>query len=440
MRAEKAGAKINGFGKKETFSQSNLLNSNELLQEAWGRALKILKPSKKELEHGLELHERLFTMDTFGFLPHHIWTEDLIKEWNELKDAYVGARELSKRMEIRRLTVMARDVKAAREFDAAVRSSGLNCMVQTVGGGRSREEDIKRMAAIQHVCRIFRNTLVHAGSVDEIKEAAKSGRVAVIWSVNGPPLPGEIQELEQEMSWIETWYNLGVRLMHMTYNRRNFIGDGCSEPADAGLSELGRDLIAKLNQTGIIVDVPHSGIRTTIEAAKTSSKPIMASHTGARAVFNHMRCKTDEALKAIADTDGLIGVFALNEMLGEKSDISTLLDHIDHVAKTAGVEHTAIGTDSYYHTAWPKGVTGYPKSGFSDRWRGNWNSSNHPVSPSDENLAGSLAWTNWPLYTVGLVTRGYSDDDIEKILGKNFLRVLDANRPEKELRSSEFAS
>lgn len=412
---------------------------DKVTEDAWARAIKVLKPSRKQLEHGLELHERIFAMDNFGFLPQGLWTEETINEWKELKDGNVGARELSRRMEARRGTAMTRDIKAAREFVAAIRATGLNCMVQTVAEGKSREEDIRRMSTLQHVCRVFRDTLAQAGSVDEIKEISAGGRIAVIWSVNGPPLVGQLQDLDEEMSWIETWYNLGVRLMHLTYNRRNFIGDGCAEPANAGLSELGRDLIAKLNQTGIIVDIPHSGIKTTLDAAKTSTKPIMASHTGARGVFNNMRCKTDEELKAIADTDGLIGVYALHQMLGEKATVSTMLDHIDYIIKTAGVDHIAIGTDSSYHYLWPEGITGYPNARFTgNKWWGNWNDKNHPVPKSDESWAGSLAWTNWPLYTVGLVTRGYSDNDIEKILGKNFLRVLDANRPEKEVKNSDI--
>lgn len=412
---------------------------DKVTEGAWKRALDVLKPSKKQLEHGLELHKNIFAMDTFGFLPQGLWTEELAKEWKELKDGNVGARELSKRMEFRSGTAMIRDIKVGKEFISAIKATGLNCMVQTVAEGKSRKEDIRRMSTLVHVCRVFRDVLAQVGSVDEIKETSANGKMAVLWSVNGPPLAGQLQDLDEELGWIETWYNLGVRLMHLTYNRRNFVGDGCAEPANAGLSSLGRDLIKKLNETGIIVDIPHSGIRTTIEAAETSSKPIMASHTGAKGVFNNMRCKTDEELKAIAATGGLIGVYALHQMLGEKATVSTMLDHIDYIAETAGINHVSIGTDSSYHYLWPEGITGYENARFTgNKWWGNWNEKNHPVPASDESWAGSLAWTNWPLYTVGLVTRGYTDQEIEKILGGNFLRVLGANRPEKEIRKSDI--
>ncbi|MBM3890634.1 MAG: dipeptidase, partial [Verrucomicrobia bacterium] len=248
-----------------------------------------------------------------------------------------------------------------------------------------------------------------------------------------PPIVGQLSDPDEELSWVETWYQLGVRLMHLTYNRRNFIGDGCAEPANGGLSELGRALIKKMNEVGIIVDTPHSGIQTTLDAAKASTKPMMASHTGAKAVFNHMRCKSDAELKAIAATDGLIGVYVLPNMLGPNATLNTMLDHVDYIAKLVGANHVAIGTDTTYQQPWPKTLTGYPKARFSTQWWGNWNKENHPLPISDEASTGSLAWTNWPLYTVGLVMRGYSDTDIGKILGGNFMRVLDANRPAKEV-------
>ena len=292
------------------------------------------------------------------------------------------------------------------------------------------------MAMSRQCIRVFRDLLVQAGSADEIQEARAQGKIAIVWSCNGPPIVGQLEDRREELSWVETWYNLGIRLMHLTYNRRNAVGDGCAELANAGLSALGHDLIAEMNRVGIIVDIPHSGIQTTLDAAAASTKPMMASHTAARTLFDHMRCKTDQALKAIANTDGLIGVYVLPSMLGPEANLNTMLDHIDHIASVVGTDHVAIGTDTTYQAEWPSGISGYTKPEFQgNRWWGNWRPENHALSgASDEAARGSLVWTNWPLYTVGLVTRGYSDDDIASILSGNFLRVLEANRPEREVR------
>ncbi|MBM4046314.1 MAG: hypothetical protein FJ279_14480, partial [Planctomycetes bacterium] len=303
----------------------NSKSAYEAIRTAWGRGLNVLKPTQAQLEHGLELHSRVLACDTFGFLPS-VWTQEVADLWKELRDGGVGARELDWRSSMARGVAGSRDPKAAEEFTAAVRATGLKCMVQTVAEGKSREEDIKRMATSAQMCRVFRKTLAHVGSSAEAYEAAAQGRVGVIWSINGPPIAGKLVDPDEELSFVETWYQLGVRLMHLTYNRRNFIGDGCAEPANGGLSELGRDLVRKMNQVGIIVDTPHSGIQTTLDAAKVSEKPMMASHTGARAVLNHMRCKTDEELKAIAATDGLVGVYVLPNMLGPNANLNTMLD------------------------------------------------------------------------------------------------------------------
>ena len=402
---------------------------NEKMRGAWEQGLEVLGASDEQLERGLALHESLLPCDTFGFLPS-VFGADFAERYNELRDGYIGAQQLRWEAGMIRAVAATYDAGAADEFLMAVQATGLKAMVQTVAEGKDREEDIKRMSTSRQCLRVFRKYMVQAGSAEEVREAADEGKLAVVWSCNGPPLAGRLEDLYEELSWIETWYNLGIRLMHLTYNRRNFIGDGCAEPANGGLSELGRDLIAELNRVGIIVDTPHSGIRTTLDAAETSDKPIMASHTGARAVFDHMRCKTDEEIRAIAATGGLIGVFALPSMLGPDATLNTMLDHVCHIAELVGPDHVAIGTDTTYAADWPEGISGYPGARFSPNWWGNWNENNHPLSGQSGPLSDSLAWTNWPVFTVGLVQRGYSDEDIQKILGGNMLRVARAVLPE----------
>ena len=304
-------------------------------------------------------------------------------------------------------------------------------MVQTVAEGKSREEDIRRMACNVQLLRHFNDTIAQAGSCEDIKRINDEGKIAVVWSINGPPIVGEMEDGNTELSWIDDWRRIGVRLMHLSYNRRNFIADGCTEPADAGISDLGRELITRLNKAGIIVDVPHTGRLSSIEAAKYSAKPIMASHTAAKALFDFCRCKDDETIKAIADGGGMVGVYTYAGMLGGSDDLNQVLNHIEYISKLVGVDHVGIGTDLQYSRRWPEEVyqmRGYPKSEYSTRWWGNW--SNHPnklIKPG-ESQHGSIAWINWPLFTVGLVVRGFSDEDIAKILGQNFLRVLAANQ------------
>ena len=400
-------------------------------RKAWQSALDLLKPTQAQLEHGLELHRDLFCMDHFGFLPSSCWNHNIVAKWEELKARNIGQRALSKRIEFMQYDECCSDPECAARFRKALRSAGIKCTIQTVAEGKSREEDIRRMACNIQLLRTFRDTIAQAGNCEDISAINAEGKIAVIWSINGPPIVGELQDPVQELSWIDDWRRIGVRLMHLSYNRRNFIADGCTEPADSGISELGKELIARLNRAGIIVDVPHTGRQSSIDAAKISEKPIMASHTAARALFDFVRCKDDETLKAIADGGGMVGVYAYSGMLGGTGDLNALLDHIQYIAKLVGVDHVGIGTDLQYSHNWPQEVyemKPYPNAEYSGRWWGNWAKFSHPAVKPGEEHTGSLAWINWPLYTVGLVTRGFSDDEIAKILGQNFLRVLKANQ------------
>jgi membrane dipeptidase len=195
-----------------------------------------------------------------------------------------------------------------------------------------------------------------------------------------------------------------------------------------------------MNRIGIIVDVAHSGWRTSLEAARVSGKPIVASHTVCAALNRHIRSKPDEVIRAIVDGGGVIGICAVPAFLGRNGDINALLDHIDYMAKTFGPDCVAIGTDvcenlspSRPDNELSAQLTGeYPKSrrSFESLWP-----PDDPLFSPDWNKKEqllSLAWGNFPLFTVGLVQRGYSDADIQKILGGNMLRVFDAVLPDTE--------
>lgn len=156
------------------------------------------------------------------------------------------------------------------------------------------------------------------------------------------------------------------------------------------------------------------------------------SHTVAHALSGHYRGKPDHVMKPIAETDGLIGICCIPRFLGGSGDIAAFLDHLDYVAKLVGADHVAIGTDVSYspkrqeHLCESKGMLRRPKR--REPVRSLWP---EPGCAPPENLSAraraSLSWVNWPLFTVGLVMRGHSDENIRKILGGNVLRVARAN-------------
>jgi membrane dipeptidase len=213
-------------------------------------------------------------------------------------------------------------------------------------------------------------------------------------------------------------------MMHLTYNRRNMIGDGCAEASNAGLSGFGRAVVAEMNRLGVIVDVAHSGWRTSLEGAQASRQPMVASHSGCAAVNRHIRTKPDEVIRAIADTGGYVGICCIPRFLGRTGDINALLDHIDYMVKRFGAGHVAIGTDvAYASRAAPAEEKKLPPRRRS-RVRFEYYWPPDALGGSTQDL--TLSWTNWPLFTVGMVQRGHSDADIQKILGGNVLRVARA--------------
>jgi len=414
------------------FDWESAIAENQTIQSARQRALEVLQPTDADLERGLRLHRESVVCDAFGFLPN-VWTEALVAEMAGLREDHVGARESHYRNINLRSTAALWDEAGAREYLAAVKAAGISALVQTAGEGKTRELDIKRMAVFHGVCQAFESHLFMGGWADHAQRAKAEGRTCVFLSVNGPPCPWAMHDADEELGWLETWHQLGVRLMHLTYNRRNAVGSGCMEDRDDGVSVFGRDLIARMNEIGIVVDTSHSGPQTTLDAAALSDRPMVASHSGCRALHDHPRNKSDAAIEAIAATGGLIGMTVLPGFLGRSGDLNALIDHIDHAVSLVGAEHVAIGTDVCYVPPWPKGLQGFPGARWSSQWWGAWKPE-YASPPSDEHLAGSLAWTNWPMYTVGLVSRGHADEDIRGIIGGNILRVIADNEPDGMVR------
>ena len=165
---------------------------------------------------------------------------------------------------------------------------------------------------------------------EDIVAAKKAGKQCLYFTTNGVPLRQQWESVRDELRLIRIFQELGVRMMHLTYNRRNPIGDGAGEPSDGGLSDFGQAVVAEMNRLGVIVDVAHSGWRTSLEAAKASQKPMVASHTTCAGLYQHFRGKPDDTVKAICDTGGLIGICCIPRFLGGNGDLGAFLDHLDY--------------------------------------------------------------------------------------------------------------
>jgi len=397
------------------------------IEDARAVGLRLLRASERDVERGLALHADALVCDAYGFAPRAALDADALAA-----AAREGASvaELATMRENMSLTRMATDPAEREEFVAAWDAAGVTCIFQNAGQESASPMIVmKRLAHLTYAADLLRDVAFRAATPDDIVAAARQNKHCFYMTTNAVPLAQQWVSVQEELTYIRIFFQLGVRMMHLTYNRRNMIGDGCGEPANAGLSDFGRAVVAEMNRVGVIVDVAHSGGRTSLEAARLSERPMVASHTGCAALNPHFRCKPDEVIRAIAETGGFVGICAVPGFLGGAGDINALLDHVDYVAKRVGTDHVAIGTDVFtlssrcaassdkapeprparepWHALWPNRDFSAPQWRRPDQVR-------------------SLAFTNWPLFTVGLVQRGYSDDDIRNIIGGNALRVARA--------------
>ena len=234
-----------------------------------------------------------------------------------------------------------------------------------------------------------------ATSPGEVERIAKTGkRVIMIGIENG-------FAIGKDLSNVERFYNLGARYITLSHNGHNDICDSCNprkklgdkETEHNGLSEFGEKVVAEMNRLGIIADVSHISVESFYDLINVSKAPIIASHSGCRALAEHSRNLDDEQLKALAQNGGVIQVVALGGFLKLGSpppaDVKIYVDHIDHAVKVAGIEHVGIGSDF----DGGGGIAGF----------------------NDHSEALNV--------TIELVRRGYSEEDISKIWGANFLRV-----------------
>lgn len=224
--------------------------------------------------------------------------------------------------------------------------------------------------------------------------------------------------LGKDLTHLGVYHEMGMRMLQLTYNSVNYIGGGCMDRTDCGVTSFGKSFIDHMNGIGIIVDISHCGRATTVDACKISSKPIVASHVGCCSICEAPRNKTDDEMKYIADKGGYIGIYCLPNFLthAEQPTVEHVLDHVDYVSHLVGWQHVGIGSD--FPFAAP------------DEW-GNARLAEHLLASgfsagfaTPKALKGFDDYRDFPNMTRGLVSRGYSDEQIFGILGGNFIRVF----------------
>ncbi|MFO1060919.1 MAG: membrane dipeptidase [Dongiaceae bacterium] len=285
-------------------------------------------------------------------------------------------------------------------------AGGVDAALATVGAIEDFRTTMEVLAKWLAIERAGAQKIRIARSVADIRAAKAAGKTAIVVHFQGA------DPIEDELDFLDIFHACGLRVMQVTYNSRNRLGDGCFEPTDAGLSKFGRQAIARMEALGIAVDLSHAGVRTQLESIEHATKPVLVTHANVRALCDTPRNLTDEVIRAVGSKGGVIGACAVPFFLDRqrRPSLDTLIDQVDYLADKIGARQVGLGfdfaeedEDDYVYFGyderyipkppwiWPTGLTGHAEAG---------------------NVAAALS------------RRGYSDADIAGILGENFLRVF----------------
>ena len=251
-----------------------------------------------------------------------------------------------------------------------------------------------------------------ATSVADIDEARRSGRMAVFY------LYQNSIQFDDDLDRVEMFYRLGLTSCQITYNERNLAGVGCRAEGDnGGLTDFGRELVDRMNALGMLVDLSHANAPTMADTIAHSRMPVIISHAACDAVYEHVRNTTDANIRAMADRGGVFGVCQLRPFLTFKKqdNLHAYFDHIDHAVQIAGIEHVCIGSDRDHRVI---EMTPEYEAELRAEEGSQVTSSELPYFIDELNGPGRMTVV-WD----GLVSRGYSEDDVERIMGLNLYRL-----------------
>lgn len=296
--------------------------------------------------------------------------------------------------------------------------SGITGVNLTVSSG-DFESTVAKIARWEAEIERYPQALRRVRSVAQLRDAKRTARLGIIYGFQ------DAVPVDRDLGRLQLFSDLGVKVIQLTYNVRNLVGDGCLEPANAGLSNYGREMVARMNELGILVDLSHCGQRTTADGIAASAGPVAISHSGCAAVAAHPRSKRDEELRALAERGGVVGIYLMPFLSpGRVPTAADVVAHIEHAVQVCGEDHVGIGSD----------LSVTPIDGSDAYWAA------HREFVSGRVARGIAAPAEDPaiLFTVpelnsarrmeriadALAARGHSSGRIEKVLGANWVRLF----------------
>ena len=311
-----------------------------------------------------------------------------------------------------------------KEMVANALASGMTAVNVTISGGgqlgaQAFESSIRNVGFLENEFDRHPDAFVKVKTVADIRRAKESRHIGLI--------PGfqDATMLESDVSRVDLFHQLGIRIIQLTYNVRNLLGDGCLEPANAGLSAFGHTAVLRMNQVGILVDVSHCGRQTTLDAIAHSTMPIAATHSSCAALNDVPRAKTDDQIRRLASKGGVIGIYMMPFLRASGQPTAhDFIQHIEHAITVAGEDHVGVGSDNSITPLDLSPEFRALHAGFVKQRRAEGIS----APGEDENVFNHVAELDSPrrmdLIADRLSARGHSSARIEKIIGGNWLRLF----------------
>lgn len=305
----------------------------------------------------------------------------------------------------------------SREIFEQMREGGVSAVHATLVYHENTRETLSRFGDWNRRFEQHSDLIMPIYEAADIERARETNRVGVFFGAQN------CSPIEDDIDMIAVMRRLGLMIMQLTYNNQSLLAAGCYESEDSGVSRFGRQAIEEMNRVGMIIDMSHSSERSTLDALELSSRPVIISHANPESFHPAKRNKSDRVLKAIAESGGLLG-FSLYPFHLKDGPDCTLESFCNMVADTAdlmGIDHIGIGTDL---------CQGQPPSVLDWMRNGRW-SKQMDFGEGNKNNAGwprPLSWfkdnRDFPAIIEGLRQKGFSETEVEKIMGLNWLNQL----------------
>ena len=298
-----------------------------------------------------------------------------------------------------------------------LKAAGVSCVTVTCGFWEGAIESLDSIAKWRDLVRANSDIATIIKRTADIEAAHRDGKVGVLLGFqNSNCLQGRIR-------FVELFAELGTRVIQLTYNNQNELGGSCYEEHDSGLTRFGREVIREMNQTGILVDLSHVGDRTTLDAIKYSQKPVAVTHANPKSAFDHKRNKSDDVLRALRDTGGVIGCATYRNIVGDEyaETVEKWAALVARAVDLAGIDHVAFGTDTNHNKRVPEDLD-WMRKGYWTR--------GEDFGAGSREMPGAVPPPTWyqrpsqlGILRQGLKNFGFNDSEADKITFGNWMRI-----------------